>query len=114
MPVANVPTHKELIVTFSGAICYAFYLVTLGQTLRWQLFADGGWKLRRHRNNYILTVTMSIFSLTTTYIALGLYRGMENIYDAVYGNEMSGYIEWVSTIGVRRGAQSDLLYSLLL
>ncbi|KAF5318627.1 hypothetical protein D9619_010711 [Psilocybe cf. subviscida] len=99
MPVGNIPTHKELAVTFSGAVCFGLYLVTLGQTLRWQLFTDEGWKLRRHRNDLILTATLLIFALMTMYIALGLYKGMDNVYDAVYGHKMPGFIDWISTIG---------------
>jgi hypothetical protein len=107
MPVGNIPTHKELAVTFTGAVCFAFYLVTLGQTLRWQLFTDEGWKLRRHRNNLILTATVLIFVFTTIYIALGLYKGMENVYDAVYGHEMPGFVTWISTIGVSTDADPN-------
>jgi len=99
MAVGTFAAYKELPVRFCGAAFFAFYLVTLGQTLRWQLFSDEGWKFRRNRHNIILTATMLIFIFTTTYIALGLYKGMENVYQAVYGHDMPGFIDWASTIG---------------
>jgi hypothetical protein len=86
-------------VRFCGAVCFAFYLVTFGQTLRWQLFTDEGWKFRRHRHDIILTITILIFVFTTTYIALGLQKGMQDVYLAVYGHNMPGYLDWASTIG---------------
>lgn len=107
MPVEDIPPHRVLPVLFTGGVCFAFYLVTLGQTLRWQLFADEGWKFRRHRNNLILTATVSIFACTTIYITLGLYRGMGNVYDAVYGHKMPGFVDWIPTIGVIMDAKSS-------
>ncbi|KAF5318862.1 hypothetical protein D9619_010704 [Psilocybe cf. subviscida] len=93
------PVYKELPVRFCGAAFYAFYLVTLGQTLRWQLFTDEGWKIRRNRRNIILTATILIFIFTTTYISLGLYKAMQEVYKAVHGHTMPGYIDTLSTIG---------------
>lgn len=100
MPVGPVLPHQELAIRFTGAMCYAFYLVTLGQTLRWQLFTDEGWKLRRNRNNFFLTATLLIFACTTIYLSLGLQKGIAHVYSAVYGRTMPGYIDWGSTIGV--------------
>jgi hypothetical protein len=98
------PAFKEIPLRFVGAAFYAFYLVTLGQTLRWQLFTDEGWKFRRNRHNIILTVTILIFVFTTTYIALGLQKGMQDVYQALYGHDMPGYVDWASTIGVSMDA----------
>lgn len=99
MVAGTFPIYKELPVRFCGAAFFAFYLVTLGQTLRWQLLTDEGWKFRRNRHNTILTATILIFIFTTTYIGLGLYSGMQNVYHAIYGHNMPGFIAWASTIG---------------
>jgi hypothetical protein len=100
MPAITYPAYKDVPVRFFGAAVYAFYLVTFGQTLRWQLFSDEGWQFRRNRQNIILTATILIFAFTTIYIALGLQEGMQIVYSAVYEQNMPGFAVWLSTIGV--------------
>jgi hypothetical protein len=65
----NVPS---VIALFVQTLMYGLYITTLAHGLRWLLYDDKGWKLREKFNWAMVTITVFVFMLFTTSLALTL------------------------------------------
>ncbi|KIL66578.1 hypothetical protein M378DRAFT_369503 [Amanita muscaria Koide BX008] len=70
-----VSTNQAWIIATSvQAILYGLYLATFGHSVRWLLYDDDGWKLRRPEkiNSLMLSLTMTIFIFSTLDLGISL------------------------------------------
>jgi hypothetical protein len=68
-PLSNLMFFNLLI----KAILYGVYLVTLLHCLRWLVFDDEGWHVRRRIKWTFLIISMFIFLLATTDVGISLW-----------------------------------------
>lgn len=73
------PPDKSPIFAFTAALALGFYLCTFVFTIRWLLFADEGWRLRKIINQQMVVVTVFIFVLTMAFTALDLKGAIDQI-----------------------------------
>ena len=64
--------QSKLYATFVQTLLYGIYVTTLAHCLRWLLLDDGGWKLRKKINWSMLIISILLFLLSTTDLALTL------------------------------------------
>ncbi|PPQ91764.1 hypothetical protein CVT25_000589 [Psilocybe cyanescens] len=60
-----LPPGQEVQAMFVLALFYGLYLSTLFHCLRWLIFTDEGWKVRKRISWTLLTVTIAIWALST-------------------------------------------------
>lgn len=97
----NVPPENEIVIAFAGALSYGIYLLTLGHCLRWLLFADEGWTTRPKRNWSMITITILIFALVTTFLLLLAWRNTKTVHDIINhipSNVPDGKTPWINTV----------------
>lgn len=100
------PPDKSPIFAFTAALALGFYLCTFVFTIRWLLFADEGWRLRKIINQQMVVVTIFIFALTMAFTALDLKGDIDQIRllmsnpDVQYASPM-----WMSICKVTRGGK---------
>ncbi|PFH46295.1 hypothetical protein AMATHDRAFT_7996 [Amanita thiersii Skay4041] len=66
------PTEASIVALFVQALLYGLYIATFLHCLRWLIFKDEGWDLRKEVNWPKLFVTLIIFGLSTSQLALAL------------------------------------------
>jgi hypothetical protein len=72
-PMPPPPAVISLILLFTQAALYGFYVVTLIHCLRWLAYTSDGWKLRdKVDNKLILITTIAIFLFLTVNLVLML------------------------------------------
>ncbi|KIL56988.1 hypothetical protein M378DRAFT_16570 [Amanita muscaria Koide BX008] len=64
----------SVIVTFVQAILYGFYIATLLLCIRWLLYDDEGWSLRKRVSWPMVVVATIIFLFSTTSLGTSLWR----------------------------------------
>ncbi|KAF8887453.1 hypothetical protein CPB84DRAFT_1826903 [Gymnopilus junonius] len=76
-----LPPNENVATLFIGALMYGIYFSTLLHCVRWLLFVDEGWKLRRLREIHwpMLLVTFFLFVFSLTNLALALRSTMNDI-----------------------------------
>ncbi|PFH50980.1 hypothetical protein AMATHDRAFT_40507 [Amanita thiersii Skay4041] len=79
-----------VIATFVQAILYGLYISTLIYCLRWLLFTDEGWKLRKRPQSVMLGVTVVLFILSTSDLVLSLYNTI--FFSNLNGGDVPSYI----------------------
>ncbi|PPQ91765.1 hypothetical protein CVT25_000590 [Psilocybe cyanescens] len=60
-----LPPGQQIQALFVSALFYGLYLTTLFHCLRWLIFTDDGWKVRKRISWTLLTVTIAIWALST-------------------------------------------------
>lgn len=68
------PYQAWIIATSVQAILYGLYLATFGHSVRWLLYDDDGWKLRRPEkiNSLMFSLTIAIFVFSTLDLGFSL------------------------------------------
>ncbi|KAF9474375.1 hypothetical protein BDN70DRAFT_899007 [Pholiota conissans] len=83
-------TYQERIgALFVAALVTGMYLCTLVYSLRWLLFNDQGWRLRKRINWIMLVATVTLFALSSTHIILAATSTViyiDNIVNMAPGN----------------------------
>lgn len=74
--MSDLPATKHVAYAFVSALVYGLYLSTVLHCLRWLIFADEGWKLRRRICWMTVTITILICVLSTMSRALDLRSSM--------------------------------------
>lgn len=64
---------------FAGALFYGLYLATLFHCIRWLVFTDEGWKIRKKISKSMLIITLSIWVLSTVNKALEIEYAMQQV-----------------------------------
>jgi hypothetical protein len=64
---------------FVSTLFYGLYLATLFHCVRWLIFTDDGWRLRKRINWTMLTITLVLFVLSTLSRALVLQTTMVQV-----------------------------------
>lgn len=66
------PLHQNVAMVFVDALLYGIYFITLLHCIRWLVFADEGWQLRRKKDIQwtMLLATLLLFSLSLANFAL--------------------------------------------
>jgi len=74
------PTNEaEVIATFVQAILYGLYIATLAHCLRWIMYNDEGWQLRKTINWHLVSLTMLIFALSTADLGVLLQITIDDV-----------------------------------
>jgi hypothetical protein len=74
------PTNEsEVIATFVQAILYGLYIATLAHGLRWIMYDDEGWKLRKIINWPLVALTLLIFALSTADLGVLLQITIDDV-----------------------------------
>jgi hypothetical protein len=76
MSDSELPAVLNVPYTFVSALFYGLYLSTVFHCLRWLVFADEGWKMRRRINWAMLSITIILWALSTISKALDLRTSM--------------------------------------
>jgi hypothetical protein len=76
MSDSELPAVLNVPYTFVSALFYGLYLSTVFHCLRWLVFADEGWKMRRRINWAMLSITIILWALSTLSKALDLRSSM--------------------------------------
>ncbi|PPQ69717.1 hypothetical protein CVT26_001634 [Gymnopilus dilepis] len=76
-----LPPDENVATLFIGALMYGLYFSTLLHCIRWLLFTDEGWKLRRLGQVHwpMLLVTFLLFAFSLTNLALALRSTMKDV-----------------------------------
>ena len=65
------------------AILYGVYVAIYFHCLRWLIYADDGWCMRKNINLPLLAVTLLIFGLLTTDLGISLESTLKSLSDEV-------------------------------
>jgi len=99
-----IPINEaEVIATFVQAVLYGLYIATLAHCLRWVMYDDEGWKLRKVINWSLVGLTMLVFALSTADLGIllqitidgvvgGSAPGMERLNDAIVALEQVTFL----------------------
>lgn len=71
--VNSIPVHKEVAVSFTSALIFGMYLMTLIFCVRWLFFCDEGWRLKKGISWATVITTFLIFSSYLVYLALSFH-----------------------------------------
>ncbi|KAF8185150.1 hypothetical protein BJ912DRAFT_927534 [Pholiota molesta] len=74
-----LPPAQNIGSIFAGALFYGLYLATLFHYIRWLVFTDEGWKIRRKISKSMLIITLSIWILSTVDKALEVEYAMQQV-----------------------------------
>lgn len=74
-----LPPEQDVASIFVAALFYGLYLTTLFHCLRWLIFADEGWKIRKKIEWTNLSITVMIWVLATISRALELSNTMVQV-----------------------------------
>ncbi|KAF8993892.1 hypothetical protein BDQ17DRAFT_1331410 [Cyathus striatus] len=71
-----LPPNQDVASVFVAALFHGLHFSTLLHCLRWLIYADEGWKLRKKINWVFVTISLVLFTLSTTNISLSLHNAM--------------------------------------
>jgi hypothetical protein len=74
-----LPPDQDVASIFVGALFYGLYLTTLFHCIRWLVFADEGWKVRKRISRTMLSTTIALWVLATISRALELRNTMVQV-----------------------------------
>ncbi|KAF8993279.1 hypothetical protein BDQ17DRAFT_1331769 [Cyathus striatus] len=66
----QISAEQMVAALFAAALTTGLYFSTLGYTIRWLIFSDSGWKIRRRINWIMLTASLAIFLLSSVHLCL--------------------------------------------
>ncbi len=76
------------------------YLCTLAFCLRWLLFADQGWRIRKGINWILLTASLALFLLSSTHIIMAVKSTITTVQSDIRGDPPSSKLPWTSVVMV--------------
>lgn len=76
------------------------YLCTLAFGLRWLLFEDQGWRVRKNINWTLLAASLSLFILSSTHIIMATMSTMTEVQRDIRGDPPSSKLPWTSVVMV--------------
>ncbi|KAF9450648.1 hypothetical protein P691DRAFT_809931 [Macrolepiota fuliginosa MF-IS2] len=96
----GLPLYSEIAVVFVGALAFGLYFATLLTCIRWLLFVDEGWRLRKTIRWTILSVTFFIFGFNVAYLGWSLHWSMIKAWHAINDPPGATYTtpEWANII----------------
>ncbi|KAF5314411.1 hypothetical protein D9619_011835 [Psilocybe cf. subviscida] len=62
----------RLLALFISALCTGVYFCTFCSCIRWMVFTDDGWRIRRHIRKGVLAATLAIAVFSTTHTVLAV------------------------------------------
>ncbi|KAF8959370.1 hypothetical protein BDZ97DRAFT_1922901 [Flammula alnicola] len=74
-----LPPDQDVASIFVGALFYGLYLATLFHCIRWLVFIDEGWRIRKKISWTMLIVTLTLWVLSTISRALELRNTMVQV-----------------------------------
>ena len=74
-----LPPAENVGSIWAGAFFYGLYISTLFHCIRWLVFTDEGWKVRRNISKGMLIITLSIWFLSTVNKVLELGGAMQGV-----------------------------------
>ncbi|KAF8185151.1 hypothetical protein BJ912DRAFT_973717 [Pholiota molesta] len=74
-----LPPDQDVASIFVGALFYGLYLTTLFHCIRWLVFTDEGWKVRKRISWTMLSTTVALWVLATISRALELRNTMVQV-----------------------------------
>jgi hypothetical protein len=97
-----IPLPDSVAVVFTGALAFGLYFATLLTCLRWLLFTDEGWKLRKQIRRSILFITFLIFACNVVYLSLTVRGAVEKAWHFITLPEepYDGGPQWESILSV--------------
>ncbi|KAF8178727.1 hypothetical protein BJ912DRAFT_1146209 [Pholiota molesta] len=112
MSNSELPAVLNVPYTFVSALFYGLYLSTVFHCLRWLVFADEGWKMRRRINWAMLSITIILWALSTLSKALDLRSSMivvENQTTPAVGRSSPTTLLWMGILSCTNALVSTLL-----
>lgn len=79
MPSDNIPANKEVAVVVFSSLVFGISLCTLTYCLRWLLFAEQWWKLKKHINWAFVIVALVITALNSLCLGLNTRSLMDRV-----------------------------------
>ena len=94
-------TDNDWIVSLLLAgVATGLYLCTLFFCLRWLLFDDQGWRLRKKINWTLLMTTLFLFVLSTTHVTMAAKSTVILVQEDIRGVPPSPKLPWTSVVMV--------------
>lgn len=78
----DVHSTDRLIALFIAALCTGVYICTLLLSVRWLVFKDEGWSIRKRISKGFLAATLAIAVLSTVHIVLAVTTSVARIREA--------------------------------
>ncbi|PPQ96834.1 hypothetical protein CVT26_006003 [Gymnopilus dilepis] len=96
----NISATDRVLALFLAALATGVYLVTLFYCLRWLLFTDDGWRLRKKVHKTMLGGTLAIFVLSSIHLSLAAEGTYVDVRDEERGIPMKsgGRLPWSSLV----------------
>ncbi|KAF9443761.1 hypothetical protein P691DRAFT_763984 [Macrolepiota fuliginosa MF-IS2] len=81
--IMDIPLDKEISVVFAGALAFGLYFSTFLSCVRWFLFVDEGWKVRRNIRWPTVAMTVLIFGVNVVFLSWTLHWTMVKAWHAI-------------------------------
>ncbi|TFK41510.1 hypothetical protein BDQ12DRAFT_733035 [Crucibulum laeve] len=91
-------TYEMVVALFTASIATGLYLSTLLHCLRWLLFTDEGWKIRKKISWPFLIATLSLLVLSTIHLSLALWETLEQVLQGNQTSSSVGPIPWSDVV----------------
>lgn len=99
----DVHSTDRLIALFIAALCSGVYICTLLLSLRWLVFRDEGWSIRKRINKGFLAATLTIAVLATIHTVLAVTTSVAKIREvesATPSTKPDEKVPWESVVMV--------------
>lgn len=77
-----LPPSQVVGTLFVDGLFYGLYLSTLFNCIRWLVFTDEGWKVRKRISWVLLSITIALFMLSTTSKTLDIQDDMSQVINS--------------------------------
>jgi hypothetical protein len=100
--MVSIANTDRLLALFIGAIATGIYLCTLFYCIRWLVYTDEGWRIRKKIHWPMLSGTLSLFVLSSIHISLAASTSFQAIRDTERGiidtGDDGGRLPWTDLV----------------
>ncbi|KAF8893174.1 hypothetical protein CPB84DRAFT_1320597 [Gymnopilus junonius] len=98
--MANITTTDRVLALFIAALFTGVYLCTLFFCVRWLVYTDDGWRVRKKIHKAMLAGTLALFILSSLHISLAVEITYADVRDGERGIPVKsgGRLPWTSLV----------------
>lgn len=98
----KITSTDRILALFIAAVATGVYLCTLSTCVRWLVYVDDGWRVRKQINKTWLSATLAIFFLSSLHTTLAVTTTFFNIRTLETGViiKESDVIPWTDVVQV--------------
>jgi len=100
--VARQPIDQNVAMIFTDALLYGIYFMTFLHCIRWLVFADEGWKLRKKKDIHwaMVIATLLLFSFSLANLALEAWSTLVSLRNVERTGIITGVVKpaWVALV----------------